>query len=141
MREADEIMLAATRNSVVPEGYNLVESEGFYAMRQIYLMYGRGEISKEVASRNKERIYGEYRKEARDFEMVYSLYNDYASRTIRETENNRNRLRELLRDKDKIGDSDLGEALRVSLDIIESVFPGEITGMNSKIEGFPEGGF
>jgi hypothetical protein len=36
---------------------------------------------------------------------------------------------------------DYVEALKVALEIIEGVFPGEITGMNSKIQGFPEGGF
>ena len=141
MREAEEIMREAVRNSEIPEGYNLVEVEAFNAMRQLVVMYNRGEISKEVAGKNRQRVYAEYEKEARDFEFAYSLYNDYASRTIRDTENNRRELRKMLRDKDKVEESDLVEALKVSLDIIECIFPGEITGMNSKIEGFPEGGF
>ena len=55
---------------------------------------------------------------------------------------NRIKLRKMLQGKDKkLEESDFVEALKVSLDIIESVFPGEITGMNSDIPGFPEGGF
>ncbi len=124
MREAEEIMKAAVANNETPSGYNLIEAEAFNVMRQLVVMFKRGEISKEVASKNKQRVYAEYEKEARDFEFVYSLYNDYSSRVIRETEMNRMKLRELLRDKnEKVKDTDLMEALRVSLDIIETVFP------------------
>ena len=138
MRDAEEIMKDAVKFSEIPEGYNLVEAEAFNAMRQLVLMF----ISKEVASKNRERVYGEYNKEARDFEFVYSLYSDYAGRVIRETEMNRMKLREMLKGKGKkLEESDFIEALKVSLDIIESVFPGEITGMNSEIPGFPKGGF
>ncbi len=142
MREAEEIMRDAVKFSEIPEGYNLVEAEAFNAMRQLVLMYKRGEISKEVAGKNRERVYGEYNKEAKDFEFVYSLYSDYAGRAIRETEMNRMKLRKILKGEGKkLEESDFIEALKVSLDIIESVFPGEITGMNSEIPGFPEGGF
>lgn len=124
MREAEEIMKAAVANNETPSGYNLIEAEAFNVMRQLVIMFKRGEISKEVASKNKQRVYAEYEKEARDFEFVYSLYNDYSGRVIRETEMNRMKLRELLRDKnEKVKDTDLMEALRVSLDIIETVFP------------------
>lgn len=142
MREAEEIMRDAVKFSEIPKGYNLVEAEAFNAMRQLVLMYKKGEISKEVAGKNRERVYAEYNKEARDFEFVYSLYSDYAGRVIRETEMNRMKLREMLKGKGKkLEESDFIEALKVSLDIIESVFPGEITGMNSEIPGFPKGGF
>ena len=142
MREAEEIMKAAVKYNEVPEGYNLVEAEAFNAMRQLVIMFNRGEISKEVAGKNRERVYGEYNKEARDFEFIYKLYSDHTGRVIRETEMNRMKLREILKGKGKkLEESDFIEALKVSLDIIESVFPGEITGMNSDIPGFPEGGF
>lgn len=142
MREAEEIMKDAVKFSEIPDGYNLVESEAFNAMRQLVLMYKRGDISKEVASKNRERVYGEYNKEARDFEFVYKMYSDYAGRAIRETEMNRMKLRKMLKGKGKkLEEADFIEALKVSLDIIESVFPGEITGMGSEIPGFPEGGF
>lgn len=124
MRDAEEIMKAAVKYNEVPEGYNLVEAEAFNAMRQLVLMFKRGEISKEIASKNRERIYGEYNKEAKDFEFVYKLYSDYAGRVIRETEMNRIKLRKMLKGKDKkLEESDFIEALKVSLDIIESVFP------------------
>lgn len=124
MREAEEIMRDAVKYSEIPEGYNLVESEAFNAMRQLVLMYKRGEISKEVASKNRERVYGEYTKEAKDFEFVYSLYSDYTSRAIRETEMNRMKLRKMLKGEGKkLEESDFIEALKVALDIIESVFP------------------
>lgn len=142
MRDAEEIMKAAVKYSEIPDGYNLVEAEAFNAMRQLVLMFKRGEISKEVASKNRERVYGEYNKEARDFEFVYKLYSDHTSRVIKDTEMNRMKLREMLKGKDKkLEESDFIEALRVSLDIIETVFPGEITGMNSEVPGFPKGGF
>ena len=142
MREAEEIMKAAVKQGEIPDGYNLVEAEAFNAMRQLVIMFNRGEISKEVAGKNRERVYGEYNKEARDFEFIYKLYSDHTSRVIRETEMNRMKLREILKGKGKkLEESDFIEALKVSLDIIESVFPGEITGMNSDIPGFPEGGF
>lgn len=142
MRDAEEIMKAAVKYSEIPDGYNLVEAEAFNAMRQLVLMFKRGEISKEVASKNRERVYGEYNKEARDFEFVYKLYSDHTSRVIKDTEMNRMKLREILKGKDKkLEESDFIEALRVSLDIIETVFPGEITGMNSEVPGFPKGGF
>lgn len=142
MREAEEIMKDAVRFNEIPDGYNLVESEAFNAMRQLVIMFNRGEISKEVAGKNRERVYGEYNKEARDFEFIYKLYSDHTGRVIRETEMNRMKLREILKGKGKkLEESDFIEALKVSLDIIESVFPGEITGMNSDIPGFPEGGF
>lgn len=142
MRDAEEIMKAAVKQGEIPDGYNLVEAEAFNAMRQLVIMFNRGEISKEVAGKNRERVYGEYNKEARDFEFIYKLYSDHTGRVIRETEMNRMKLREILKDKGKkLEESDFIEALKVSLDIIESVFPGEITGMNSDIPGFPEGGF
>lgn len=146
MRDAEEIMKAAVKYNEIPDGYNLVEAEAFNAMRQLVLMFKRGEISKEVASKNRERVYGEYNKEARDFEFIYKLYSDHTSRVIKDTEMNRMKLREILKGKDKkldkkLEESDFIEALRVSLDIIETVFPGEITGMNSDIPGFPKGGF
>lgn len=124
MREAEEIMKDAVKYSEIPEGYNLVEAEAFNAMRQLYLMFRRGEISKEVASKNRERVYGEYAKEARDFDFVYKLYSDYAGRVIRETEMNRIKLRKMLKGEGKkLEDADFIEALKVSLDIIETVFP------------------
>ena len=123
VREAEEIMKAAVAYSEIPNGYNLVESEAFNAMRQLVVMFKRGEISKEVASKNRERVYGEYNKEARDFEFIYKLYSDYAGRVIRETEADRIKLRKILKYRKKIEDSDVVEALRVSLDIIETVFP------------------
>lgn len=142
MREAEEIMKAAVKQGEIPEGYNLVEAEAFNAMRQLAVMFKKGEISKELATKNRERVYGEYNKEARDFEFVYKLYSDHAQRVIRETEMNRMKLRKMLQGKDKkLEESDFIEVLRVSLDIIETVFPGEITGMNSEIPGFPKGGF
>lgn len=142
MREAEEIMKEAVVKSEIPDGYNLVEAEAFNVMRQLVVMFRRGEISKETATRNKERVYGEYKKEARDFEFVYKLYSDYTSRVIRETKMNRMKLRKMLQGKgEPIGETDIIEAFKVALDIIESVFPGEITGMNSEIPGFPEGGF
>lgn len=142
MRDAEEIMKAAVKYSEIPDGYNLVEAEAFNAMRQLVLMFKRGEISKEVASKNRERVYGEYNKEARDFEFIYKLYSDHTSRVIKDTEMNRMKLRKILKGKDKkLEESDFIEALRVSLDIIETVFPGEITGMNSEVPGFPKGGF
>lgn len=142
MRDAEEIMKTAMKQGEIPEGYNLVEAEAFNAMRQLAVMFKKGEISKELATKNRERVYGEYNKEARDFEFVYKLYSDHAQRVIRETEMNRMKLRKMLQGKDKkLEESDFVEALKVSLDIIEAVFPGEITGMNSEIPGFPKGGF
>ncbi len=124
MRDAEEIMKDAVKHSEIPEGYNLVEAEAFNAMRQLVLMFKRGEISKEIASKNRERVYGEYNKEAKDFEFVYKLYSDHTSRVIRETEMNRIKLRKMLQGKgERIEETDLIEALKVSLDIIESVFP------------------
>lgn len=142
MREAEEIMRDAVKFSEIPSGYNLVESEAFNAMRQLVLMYKRGEISKEVASKNRERVYAEYDKEAKEYDFIYKLYSDYAGRIIRETETNRIKLIKMLKGKNgKLEETDFIEALKVALDIIESVFPGEITGMDSIIPGFPEGGF
>ena len=124
MRDAEEIMKDAVKFNEIPEGYNLVEAEAFNAMRQLVLMFNRGEISKEVATKNRERVYGEYEKEARDFEFIYKLYSDYSGRAIRETEMNRMKLRELLKGKNKkLEESDFIEALKISLDIIETVFP------------------
>jgi hypothetical protein len=106
MRDAEDIMNAedimkdAVRFNEIPEGYNLVEAEAFNAMRQLVIMFNRGEISKELASKNKQRIYAEYQKEARDFQFAYEMYSDYAGRAIRDTENARTELRKLLRDKD-----------------------------------------
>ena len=142
MREAEEIMKTAMKQGEIPEGYNLVEAEAFNAMRQLAVMFKKGEISKELATKNRERVYGEYNKEARDFEFVYKLYSDHTQRVVRKTEMNRMKLRKMLQGKDKkLEESDFVEALKVSLDIIETVFPGEITGMNSEIPGFPKGGF
>ena len=124
MRDAEEIMKDAVKFNEIPEGYNLVEAEAFNAMRQLVLMFNRGEISKEVATKNRERVYGEYEKEARDFEFIYKLYSDYSGRAIRETEMNRMKLREVLKGKNKkLEESDFIEALKISLDIIETVFP------------------
>ena len=142
MRDAEEIMKTAMKQGEIPDGYNLVEAEAFNAMRQLAVMFKKGEISKELATKNRERVYGEYNKEARDFEFVYKLYSDHTSRVIKDTEMNRMKLRKMLQGKDKkLEESDFVEALKVSLDIIETVFPGEITGMNSEIPGFPKGGF
>lgn len=142
MRDAEEIMKTAVKQGEIPDGYNLVEAEAFNVMRQLVVMFKRGEISKELATKNRERVYGEYNKEARDFEFVYKLYSDHTQRVVRETEMNRMKLRKMLQGKDKkLEESDFVEALKVSLDIIETVFPGEITGMNSEIPGFPKGGF
>lgn len=142
MRDAEEIMKTAMKQGEIPEGYNLVEAEAFNAMRQLALMFKKGEISKELATKNRERVYGEYNKEARDFEFVYKLYSDHTHRVVKDTEMNRIKLRKMLQDKNgRIEETDLIEALKVSLDIIETVFPGEITGMNSEIPGFPKGGF
>lgn len=142
MRDAEEIMKTAMKQGEIPEGYNLVEAEAFNAMRQLAVMFKKGEISKELATKNRERVYGEYNKEARDFEFVYKLYSDHTQRVVRDTEMNRMKLRKMLQGKDKkLEESDFVEALKVSLDIIETVFPGEITGMNSEIPGFPKGGF
>ena len=142
MRDAEEIMKTAVKQGEIPEGYNLVEAEAFNAMRQLAVMFKKGEISKELATKNRERVYGEYNKEARDFEFVYKLYSDHTQRVVRETEMNRMKLRKMLQGKDKkLEENDFVEALKVSLDIIETVFPGEITGMNSEIPGFPKGGF
>ena len=142
MREAEEIMKTAMKQGEIPDGYNLVEAEAFNAMRQLAVMFKKGEISKELATKNRERVYGEYNKEARDFEFVYKLYSDHTHRVVKDTEMNRMKLRKMLQGKDKkLEESDFVEALKVSLDIIETVFPGEITGMNSEIPGFPKGGF
>ena len=142
MRDAEEIMKTAMKQGEIPEGYNLVEAEAFNAMRQLAAMFKKGEISKELATKNRERVYGEYNKEARDFEFVYKLYSDHTQRVVKDTEMNRMKLRKMLQGKDKkLEESDFVEALKVSLDIIETVFPGEITGMNSEIPGFPKGGF
>lgn len=142
MRDAEEIMKTAMKQGEIPDGYNLVEAEAFNAMRQLAVMFKKGEISKELATKNRERVYGEYNKEARDFEFVYKLYSDHTQRVVKDTEMNRMKLRKMLQGKDKkLEESDFVEALKVSLDIIETVFPGEITGMNSEIPGFPKGGF
>lgn len=142
MRDAEEIMKTAMKQGEIPEGYNLVEAEAFNVMRQLALMFKKGEISKELATKNRKRVYGEYNKEARDFEFVYKLYSDHTHRVVKDTEMNRMKLRKMLQDKNsRIEETDLIEALKVSLDIIETVFPGEITGMNSEIPGFPKGGF
>lgn len=142
MRDAEEIMKTALSQAEIPEGYNLVEAEAFNAMRQLAVMFKKGEISKEVATKNRQRVYAEYEKEARDFDFVYKLYSDHTSRVIKDTEMNRIKLRKMLKGQGKkLEESDFIEALKVSLDIIESVFPGEITGMNSDIPGFPKGGF
>ena len=124
MRDAEEIMKTAMKQGEIPEGYNLVEAEAFNAMRQIAVMFKKGEISKELATKNRERIYGEYNKEAKDFEFVYKLYSDHTQRVVRETEMNRMKLRKMLQGKGKkLEEADFIEALKVSLDIIESVFP------------------
>ena len=142
MRDAEEIMKTAMKQGEIPEGYNLVEAEAFNAMRQLAVMFKKGEISKELATKNRERVYGEYNKEARDFEFVYKLYSDHTQRVVKDTEMNRMKLRKMLQGKDKkLEENDFVEALKVSLDIIETVFPGEITGINSEIPGFPKGGF
>lgn len=142
MRDAEEIMKTAVKQGEIPDGYNLVEAEAFNAMRQLAVMFKKGEISKELATKNRERVYGEYNKEARDFEFVYKLYSDHTQRVVKDTEMDRMKLRKMLQGKGKrLEESDFIEALKVSLDIIETVFPGEITGMNSEIPGFPKGGF
>lgn len=124
MRDAEEIMKTALSQAEIPEGYNLVEAEAFNAMRQLVLMFKKGEISKEVATKNRQRVYSEYEKEARDFEFIYKMYSDYTHRVIKDTEMNRMKLREMLKGKGKkLEESDFIEALKVSLDIIECVFP------------------
>lgn len=141
MREASEIMKAAMKSSEIPEGYNLIEDAAFGAMRQLAVMYNRGEITKETATKNRERIYAEYNKEAKDFEFIYKLYSEYTKRVVLETESNRTELRKVLNDSEgqKITDEKLAIMLRLCMEIIESVFPGEFTGR--KTDGFPEGGF
>lgn len=124
VRDAEEIMKAAVKSGEMPEGYNLIESEAFNAMRQLAVMFNRGEISKEVASKNRIRIYAEYEKEVKDFNFVYNLYNDYAKRIIKNTDTDRTLLRNLLKNTGReIKESDYIEALRVALNIIETIFP------------------
>lgn len=141
MRVGEEIMKSALESGEIPEGYNLVESAAFGAMRQIAVMYGRGEMNKETAGKNRVRLYSEYDKEAKEFEFIYKMYSDYVERTVRETDSSRTELVKKLNESDgkKITEENLAVMLRLCLDIIEKVFPGEISGR--KTGGFPEGGF
>lgn len=142
MRKAEEIMKEAVRSSRVPEGYNLIEDAAFGAMRQVAVMYNRGEITKERATQNRERIYAEYNKEAEEFDFIYKLYSEHVKRTVNETEGYRTELRKLLNkceEKGKIESEDYVGIASLGMNIIESVFPGEFTGRNT--DGFPKGGF
>jgi hypothetical protein len=128
MRSGEDIMKDVVKFKDTPDGYNLVEIQCFNALKQILVMYNRGEISKEAASKNKLRIYSEYEKEAKDFIFKDDIYNLHIE-NIKKTENNRIKLHKLLADKDrKIAENDLTETIRVCLDIIDTVFPGEFPG-------------
>lgn len=124
MRDVEEIMRGALRGERIPDGYNLIESEAWGALRQIAVMYKRGEMSKEKASENKRRIYVEYEREAKEFELANELYKEYIERVIMKTENNRTKLR-------KMEGSDR-EKLEVCMEILEQIFPGELTYMKEE---------
>lgn len=108
-------------NYEVPEGYNLIEGQCYMALMQLMGLYGRGEINKERAAKEKARIFKEYDEEAKMFDFNYDMFKD-AVESVKRTENDRIKLHKMLNKKDEVK---LEEMVETCMNIICEVFPGE----------------
>lgn len=124
MKKKEEILNGVMLRKGIPEGYNLVESYCHLLISELMVMYRRGEITKEQATKEKERILGEYEKEVREWEFKEDLYKKHIE-SIKRTECSRMKLRELLRDGEEVTEGRMAEVINVAMSIIMEVFPVE----------------
>ena len=126
MKTREEIMKAAMKENEVPDGYNLIEQNCFYVIKQLLIMFRNGEISQESASRNKEKVFKQYEEEINKYGFMIDLYKKH-TQDILKTENDRIKLHKMLNT-----DSEINDMFNVSMSIIDSVFEGEFS-MGGKI--------
>lgn len=127
-RSKGEIMRAVMEGGVVPDGYNLLESYCFLSMRMILDRFNKGEIGKEVATKNKMNILGEYEANCKLYKMYEEVFEESVRRG-KETAESREKLKKVLGDREEpIKDADLAGALSLALDVIYGIFPDDKLG-------------
>lgn len=126
MKSRDEIMKDAMGSSEVPDDYNLIEQNCFYVIRQLLVMFRNGEMSKETASKNKEKVFKQYEDECNKYGFMIDLYKKH-TQDILKTENDRVKLHKMLNT-----DTEVSDMFNTAMSIVDSVFKGEFS-MGGKI--------
>lgn len=104
--------------SIDPEDYNLLELHCYLCIKQLLAMFYNNQISKEQATKLKQKIFKEYNDRARQYEFQISMFQEHIE-NIKKTE----KLNTLLR-KQLNSDTELNEILNTAVEIIE-LYSGE----------------
>lgn len=97
---------------------NLLELHCFLCIYQLLVMYHNNQISKDQATKLKQKIFRDYNNNVRDYEFKESMFNEHIE-NIKKTE----KLNTLLR-KQLNSNTELNEILNTAIEIIE-LYSGE----------------
>ncbi len=129
MKSKEQIINDSIKLETPPADYNLLEIHCFLALKQLLIMFYNKQITTENASRTKQLVLADYEKRCKEYEFQTSMFQEHIEH-IKNTEQQRTKLRKMLNgeaeEAKSVTEARLCEALNLAVEILNTVFKGEI---------------
>ena len=113
MKSKEQIINDSIKLETPPEDYNLLEIHCFLALKQLLIMFQNKQLSKENATKSKNKILAKYESDSKQYEFEQIMWTEYIE-NINKTEDLRKKLRMQLN-----SNTDLVEILNTCIELIQ----------------------
>ena len=128
MKSKEQIINDSIKLETPPKDYNLLEIHSFLALKQLLIMFHNKQISKENATKTKNKILAKYESDSKQYEFERSMFREHIEH-LKTTEMQRTRLRKMLYGEEEeakpVTEERLCETINLAVDILNTVFKGE----------------
>lgn len=128
MKSKEQIINDSIKLETPPEDYNLLEIHCFLALKQLLIMFHNKQMSKENATKSKNKILAKYESDSKQYEFERSMFQEHIEH-LKTTEMKRTKLRKMLNGEGEeakpITEERLCETINLAVDILNTVFKGE----------------
>lgn len=125
MKSKEQIINDSIKLETPPEDYNLLETHCFLALKQLLIMFHNKQMSKENATKSKNKILAKYESDSKQYEFERSMFQEYIEH-IKQTETQRTQLRKILYGEEKeakpVTEERLRETINLCVDILSTIF-------------------
>lgn len=128
MKSKEQIINDSIKLETPPEDYNLLEIHCFLALKQLLIMFQNKQMSKENATKSKNKILSKYESDSKQYEFERSMFQEHIEH-LKTTEMKRTKLRKMLYGEEEeakpVTEERLCETINLAVDILNTVFKGE----------------
>lgn len=128
MKSKEQIINDSIKLETPPEDYNLLEIHCFLALKQLMIMFQNKQMSKENATKSKNKILSKYESDSKQYEFERNMFQEHIEH-LKTTEMKRTKLRKMLYGEEEeskpVTEERLCETINLCVDILNTVFKGE----------------